>query len=388
MVTHKIASFSGKKVLTRTLLGGIVLLGSFSPAATLSLDQTAYVQAATIEDIPYKTLFNGKEVHLGVNVQKTSKGFMIPLRGVFERLGGKISTASGTKVMVKSGSKVLTVTRGSTTANINGQTFTLAEPVATINGNTMVSVEAVTKLFPNLKVTSSSATKKINFTYGAGSEAVLKNGMPARPAKKPGPYSWSIDMYYGSHTYASTNQAEYDAVMNEVEKTLASVDFTKLNTADLYLKGVESYLNGARYVGDPAYANREERYIGMAELSLKSLVNSGVSKEEIIKLVNLSIAVSTRIGDSSTAVDNRINSAYHVLITKQYDCDSYAQALSAFYDRMGYSTAIHATTNHASGLVKINGKWYNVDGGTFQETTVTDATFVKDPSMFLVKPTY
>lgn len=134
-------------------------------------------------------LFNGKEVDLGVYVQKTSKGFMVPLRGVFERLGGKISTANGTKVMVKSGSKVLTVTRGSSNADINGQKFTLAEPVATIKGNTMVSVEAVTKLFPNVKVTSSAANKKINFTYGTASkpvsEPVSEKGLPARPAKTP-----------------------------------------------------------------------------------------------------------------------------------------------------------------------------------------------------------
>ncbi|WP_046176199.1 hypothetical protein [Domibacillus indicus] len=72
----------------------------------------------------------------------------------------------------------------------------------------------ITKLFPNIKVTSSVAQKKINFTYSVASqpvfsepvtEAVLKNGMPARAPKKPGPYSWSIATYYDSHTYTFIN---------------------------------------------------------------------------------------------------------------------------------------------------------------------------------------
>lgn len=332
----------------------------------------------------YTTLFNGKEVDLGVFVQSTNRGFVVPLRGVFERLGGKITTARGTTVTVKSGANVLTLTRGSNVATINGQKFTMASPVTTIEGNTMVSVEVVTKLFPNVKVTHSTSSKKINFTYGSGGSNT-GGGTVTSPVKED---VYGIKVNHGRHTYKSANQAEYDAVMGEVNKTLAGVDFTKLDTSIPYLKGVDSYLNGARYVGDPSDANREDRYIGMAELHLKQLVDSGVSKQEIIKLVNLSLAVYGRIGDASTAVDNRINSAYHVLVQGEFDCDSYAQALSSFYDKMGYNTAIHATTSHASALVEIGGKWYNVEGGVFQQSTVTDSTFINNPSMFLEQPTY
>ncbi len=53
--------------------------------------------------------------------------------------------------------------------------------------------------------------------------------------------------------------------------------------------------------------------------------------------------------------------------------------LTVFYEKMGYSTAIEASLTHAEGLVKIKGKWYNVDGGLFQEALIIDSTFIKEP---------
>ena len=87
---------------------------------------------------------------------------MIPVRYVFETLGGEVSfNQAKQEITVQTAAHTLVFTIGSKTYTANGTSRTLPQPVALINSSTMVPLESLTAI--GATVSYSSSTVNINY---------------------------------------------------------------------------------------------------------------------------------------------------------------------------------------------------------------------------------
>lgn len=186
----------------------------------------------------------------------------------------------------------------------------------------------------------------------------------------------SISVSYGTHTYGSKTQAEYDKVMSIVNARIKS-DYDKVKfSADAERNQYYyEYLDGARGVQDRGNSDfRTKRNIALiqAEGKFGELVNAGFSKETIVEL-NKGITVSASLLMSADdPLDGTPFSAYDALVRKLADCDPIAYVYSAVFDSLGYNTVVVAKPGHAFALVQVDGKWVNITNGANNIVNIND----------------
>jgi murein tripeptide amidase MpaA len=96
---------------------------------------------------------NNNEVDVVINGVKTNFDqpailmnyrTMVPVRGVFEKLGASLNWNNTTKTaVIKKDDTIVSLTVGKKTATVNGQTYTLDAPATTINSRTLIPLRFV-----------------------------------------------------------------------------------------------------------------------------------------------------------------------------------------------------------------------------------------------------
>jgi hypothetical protein len=184
----------------------------------------------------------------------------------------------------------------------------------------------------------------------------------------------TIQVLYGSNSYNTMNQKEYDVVLEIVSDTLSRMDKVVFGGRDsqFYYR----YLNGERYTEK----TDQLKYMGFtnAEREIGSLVKAGISKEEIItlyKLKELAWELETRVPSqniSSSKYSYGYNfgdfyvtkspsnyeisiSAYDALVRLLDDREAIAQVYSAVFDAKGYRT----DTKNGYMYFEMKGQWWN-----------------------------
>ncbi|MEC1947655.1 copper amine oxidase N-terminal domain-containing protein, partial [Schinkia azotoformans] len=323
-----------------------------------------------------KVEINGKIVNFSQPAVVKNGSTLVPLRGIFEALGAKVDwnqatqTVTGTK-----GDLTVKLTIGQKTAYVNGKAVQLAEPAQILNGSTLVP----------LRFIGESLGSQVSWD-GARQTAVIKDSsavQPSTPVEKPketndGKVVNGIKANYGSHTYAVKNQKEYDQVMSIIDNAIDKAD--SVTFGGRYADAAEKYINSY-----PNWDKTDKTQAGMDEV-FGPLLKNGVSKEEVKWLYKLSVTANTLSQQRESGRDGSPRSAYDELVNKVGDCDSAAQAHSALFDAAGYSTAIVAGQNHAYVYVKVKGKWYSPQGGSFAGG-VENLTVPKG-GWFLSNPTF
>lgn len=172
-----------------------------------------------------------------------------------------------------------------------------------------------------------------------------------------------IKTLYHGHTYGVKNQAEYDQVMNLAKDAIKGYQdldsFDNQHIASYF----ERYLNGERPT-DVAKGSLDDRGLTIIEGVVGEAVNSGVGRGDIEKLLKVAKKVSTKMQIVRSSLGG--STAYDALVLGKADCDSTAQAQAAMFESAGYQTKIAATTNHAKLLINLDGKWWDLAGGTFR----------------------
>jgi hypothetical protein len=318
---------------------------------------------------------------------------LVPLRGIFEALGAKVEWdgATQTASAVK-GDMQVSVQLNNKTGYVNGKAVTLNVAPQAINGSTMVPLRFISESL-GAKVEWDGATRTVTITTEQGQpqsqvqdQVQPKDQTPAEEqtqAKDTTQYGYDywgygvkIKVKYGNHDYGVKSQQEYDEVMKIVNEALKELDSVKFDqTFESYLY---KYFNGDRSENYSNKASRDYRGLKNVETAIKDLVDSGVSQDTIIEVLKIRLKALEFLREAKT-VDGPPRSAYDALVRKIDDCDSTAQTYSAFFDAMGYDTAIRTNGSHSEAYVKINGTWFQVVG--FHKTNLHPSnTFMAPPT--------
>jgi len=182
-----------------------------------------------------------------------------------------------------------------------------------------------------------------------------------------------IKVQYGKHTYGSSDQYEYNKVMNVISKKVATYSSVRFDGGGVYEQYFKDFLNGARWSGDKS--ERTERNMGLynAELKIGPLVNAGVSNAQAEKAYKSALMAADLISGIKDPGDGSPSSAYDALFRGITDCDSDAQVYSAVFDSMGFNTMVLAGTGHADMMVKLGDNWWKATGATFMKVDVSQA---------------
>ncbi|GIP51045.1 hypothetical protein [Paenibacillus vini] len=194
--------------------------------------------------------------------------------------------------------------------------------------------------------------------------------------------AFGLTVQYGSHTYASRNQAEYDEVMSIVQaKITDSYDKIDLAVDEDVNRYYHEYLDGARGIRgdrlDPVVRERRNTNLLRAESTFGGLVNAGYSKEAIIE-IDKGISIAKSLSSSATIPDgpSRPGSAYTLLVDGVKTGYSEATVYSAVFDSLGYKTVILVKSVdgylYEGVLVEVDGKWVDVSNSFSRDLSTVD----------------
>lgn len=114
---------------------------NFRSAALAVLSLLAAVPAFAQGGSPRVTVDNAPVPFTGQQPVDDQGHVLVPLRGVFEKMGAKVGyDAPSRKITAKSDKSTVEMNVGSSTATVNGQPVTLAVPVKVTNGAVLVPV--------------------------------------------------------------------------------------------------------------------------------------------------------------------------------------------------------------------------------------------------------
>ncbi|MFB6468531.1 stalk domain-containing protein [Cytobacillus sp. Hz8] len=226
-------------------------------------NRTIISQAASYTKL--KTIINGSTKSYKQPSIYKEKQVLVPMSSVFASFGAKVTHTSKTMTAVKGKTKVV-VTLNSTKATVNGKSYVLPIKTQKCGTTLMVSYKLVNKMFGTTSHYSTTY-KSVTFTTQKASNTV-----------------GGIKVKFGTHTYASKSQAEYDAVLKKMEEKMKYVDNISFGGED-YEQYYYEYLKGARWSGDKS--DRSDRNVGLAsaENALADLVSAKVSKSDMEKYI-------------------------------------------------------------------------------------------------------
>jgi len=318
---------------------------------------------------------------------------LVPLRGIFEALGAKVEWDGATQtVSAVKGDIQVSVQLNNKTGYVNGKAIPLNVAPQAINGSTMVPLRFISESL-GAKVEWDGATRTVTITTEQGQpqsqvqdQVQPKDQTPAEEqtqAKDTTQYGYDywgygvkIKVKYGNHDYGVKSQQEYDEVMKIVNEALQGLDSFELTGK--YVPYFDQYIKGDR--PENYTDKRSEIYRGLvgARSEIGDLVEAGVSRDTIMEVLKIR-TMAKNLLIQAESVDGPPRSAYDALVRKIDDCDSTAQTYSAFFDAMGYDTAIRTNGSHSEAYVKINGTWFQVVG--FHKTNLHPSnTFMAPPT--------
>ena len=160
-----------RRLLRSLALVAAALLSATGPAGAQTGSYTTVTQA------PYvKVLVDGQPVAFDVPPAIAGGRVLVPLRGVFERLGAVVAWDNRTQtVLAQRGATSVALTIGAAQAMINGQPAALDVPPMLIGGRTMVPLRFV------------SQALGANVVWDAPSATVAITTQAAKPAPPPPP---------------------------------------------------------------------------------------------------------------------------------------------------------------------------------------------------------
>lgn len=197
-----------------------------------------------------------------------------------------------------------------------------------------------------------------------------------------------IKVSYKNHTYNVNNQAEYDAVMNHVNKILSGKTYNdvKLQHQDraTELAILERVMNGSLKIiadrTDPSFRTEENTTAYRYNMAFKDAISQGVSFETLAEFSSASEYVNYFTG-GDTVISGPPESAYDYFIKNEADCTSISYATQAVYDALGYNTAVVHSPNesHDYIIVELDGHWFRAESSlkTFNKDTVLKGDFIK-----------
>ncbi len=161
-------------------------------------------------------------------------------------------------------------------------------------------------------------------------------------SNKPGTGLSQINTHYGRHTYGSTNQAEYDYVMEKIDRGYARA----ISEQGSFEVDINRYRNGDRDARLVNWMRNKMFYLDM-------------SPETFNKVM---IAQKTMDASGGTMATSTEKSLYNFLKNGKGDCNSIAYHVTASFDRAGFNTRIVHGPGHSWSEVQIDGKWHSYDG--------------------------
>lgn len=362
MINIDYSNMLRKGVFSSTLIASLIMTGNAASANDISMPKASVI-TASIDQEQITVIIDGKTQTFSQPPVMQNGSVLVPMRGIFEALGAKISFDAKTQtVTAVKGNITVKLTLGKDIAYVNGKQVKLAVKAQSINGSTMVP----------LRFVGEALGATVN--WNASTYTVLITS-PKNQQQPPtsGQVVGGIHVKYGKHTYGVNNQAEYDAAMKIIDaKVKAPEDYSSKD-----YKYIIKYLDGERWDGNRG--NRSEQNLGLAyaESNLGYLVKAGVDKNTILKAVEAFYKASDLTNMQKNGItdprDGSPSSFYDTLIRKVTDCDSDAQVFSAVYDSLGFNTMILAGPGHADMLVQINGVWYWTTNGAFKPVDFSNA---------------
>ncbi len=316
---------------------------------------------------------------------------LVPMRGVFEALGAKVSWDESTKTVTGTkGDITIKLTLGQSTAYINDKAVTLSAVAQTINGSTMVPLRFVSEAL-GARVGWNAAEMKATITSSGYSEVPVPLG--THKSVDVGLFTeGGIDIYYGNHTYGVANQEEYDAVVDLAKQAVADVK-SKYKSIDDLPSGIQRYLSGERYTGarDSVSSQSDLDLLQAGDL-IGKVVADGATKEQVLALYQAdavqSILSSEPFKDYGDTFYKHLASAYRYLVLRDSNTVTRCQTASLIYDLLGIDNAVLGSKPSeiyfAQVVILIGNKWYGKYDSASLGQGMARANMDKIPSTYEV----
>ncbi|KIL39543.1 hypothetical protein SD70_19255 [Gordoniibacillus kamchatkensis] len=220
---------------------------------------------------------------------------LVPLRGIFETLGAKVSWDGATEtVTATKGATTIKLTVGQSEATVNGKTVKLAIPSQKVNGSTMVPLRFVSEsLGGTVRWDGETYTVYIESAVGGSENTGTAQEPVTTGTVLPAEKIRIVDMdgkfleyrnfekrtvRYGRHDYGSLNQSQYDTVMKIVDEAVAGLDKIDISQEEKYLA---EYMNGARWSGDKSDRSERNKGLYFAEQRYGDLLQTALAKKRL-----------------------------------------------------------------------------------------------------------
>lgn len=180
---------------------------------------------------------------------------------------------------------------------------------------------------------------------------------------------------YGTHDYNCKTQAEYDALMDEIQNAI----LLEGNRSQRY-SYMERYDNGERYTDKNLPSQVSQ---GLSGFESYATFLSHTDKQYHVPIVIKSDEILGNLFDISGRI--KVTDAYarvsgfEELFKGMTKCDGTAQIYSAVYDSLGFSTQIIGGNDHAECLVRVGDYWW-LSGGLTNINPASAEFIVVDPT--------
>jgi len=170
---------------------GVVALATLAPAGARAQDINVTVDGDVIQFVGQKPIQRFGTV-------------LVPLRGVFERLGANVAYDGATRtILAVKGATSVSLKLGSSQAQVNGETRTLSLPAQSIGGSTLVPLRFVSEaLGADVAWRGASRTVVISTSgvadAGTGGEGTPQPPPPTKLADRTGPTLGSLSPASGA----------------------------------------------------------------------------------------------------------------------------------------------------------------------------------------------
>lgn len=154
---------------------------SAAMVVALGLPLAAPVQAQQ----PITVTVDGNVVAFGAQQPVEQFGtVLVPLRGVFEKLGANVAYDSASKsILAVRGNTTVSLKLGSREAQVNNETRTLSVPAQAVNGSTLVPLRFVSESLGAYVGWQAASRTVVVSTGGNGAPPVATNPPPVRPPR-------------------------------------------------------------------------------------------------------------------------------------------------------------------------------------------------------------
>lgn len=179
-------------------------------------------------------------------------------------------------------------------------------------------------------------------------------------------------MYSKLQNYTANFTISYQGNTNQLKTEIRSI-FEQIFEQDPYLGGTISqwafkysgYVNDVTIDFSVQYLtnNKQEVFVNQeVERILETLIDSDMTEFEKVKAVNDYIVLNTKYSENTKASPH---SVYAILTEKKGVCQGYALLAYKMLNKLGfdvyYVTGTAGGIGHAWNLVKVDGKWYQLD---------------------------